>query len=126
MHPADLSTAIIYTRDFKAIELEANHAQAVNLVMNGSSELDSKLKQFTIQETTIIPKIKRVSQHRPISSGSQRCMSVTTVVNKGTSEQTATLITICNREINIETPIANFKLRDINKIRNNINPLTCQ
>ncbi|KAG9289708.1 hypothetical protein G9A89_014443 [Geosiphon pyriformis] len=33
-------------RDFKAAELEANHAQAINLVMNGSSELDSKLKQF--------------------------------------------------------------------------------
>ncbi|KAG9301705.1 hypothetical protein G9A89_016776 [Geosiphon pyriformis] len=28
-------------------ELEANHAQAVNLVINGSFELDSKLKQFS-------------------------------------------------------------------------------
>ncbi|KAG9292872.1 hypothetical protein G9A89_016234 [Geosiphon pyriformis] len=33
--------------NFEAAELEANHAQAVNLVMNGSFELDSKLKQFS-------------------------------------------------------------------------------
>ncbi|KAG9306180.1 hypothetical protein G9A89_016084 [Geosiphon pyriformis] len=82
-------------------------------------------KNLPIQKTTIVPKIKCISQHQPISSGSQRCASVTTVVNKGTSEQTAMLITIHNREINIETPIANFKLQDINKIKNNINPLIC-
>ncbi|KAG9303563.1 hypothetical protein G9A89_018459 [Geosiphon pyriformis] len=46
MHPVDLPTTVTYARDFEAAELEANHAQAVNLVMNGSSELDSKLKQF--------------------------------------------------------------------------------
>ncbi|KAG9288421.1 hypothetical protein G9A89_015627 [Geosiphon pyriformis] len=50
LHPADLQAAIINTRDFEAAKLEANHAQAVNLVMNGSSELDSKLKQFTIYQ----------------------------------------------------------------------------
>ncbi|KAG9285006.1 hypothetical protein G9A89_009816 [Geosiphon pyriformis] len=89
MHPANLPTAVTYTRDFEATELKANHAQAINLVINGLSELDFKLKQFTIQETTIVPKIKHIFQHRPISSGSQRCMSVTTVINKGTSKQTA-------------------------------------
>ncbi|KAG9284833.1 hypothetical protein G9A89_003756 [Geosiphon pyriformis] len=47
MHPVDLFTAVTHARDFEAAELEANHAQAVNLVMNGSSELDSKLKQFS-------------------------------------------------------------------------------
>ncbi|KAG9302714.1 hypothetical protein G9A89_005188 [Geosiphon pyriformis] len=46
MHLVDLSTAVTYTRDFEAAELKANHAQAVNLVMNGSSDLDFKLKQF--------------------------------------------------------------------------------
>ncbi|KAG9306373.1 hypothetical protein G9A89_018256 [Geosiphon pyriformis] len=46
MHPVDLSITVTHTRDFEAAELEANHAQAVNLVMNESSELDSKLKQF--------------------------------------------------------------------------------
>ncbi|KAG9303534.1 hypothetical protein G9A89_018430 [Geosiphon pyriformis] len=34
-------------RDFEAAELEANHVQTVNLVINESSELDSKLKQFS-------------------------------------------------------------------------------
>ncbi|KAG9297014.1 hypothetical protein G9A89_008600 [Geosiphon pyriformis] len=47
MYPVDLQAAITNARDFEAAELEANHAQAVNLVMNGSSELDSKLKQFS-------------------------------------------------------------------------------
>ncbi|KAG9298634.1 hypothetical protein G9A89_012702 [Geosiphon pyriformis] len=46
MHSADLQAAVTNARDFEAAELEANHAQAVNLVMNRSSELDSKLKQF--------------------------------------------------------------------------------
>ncbi|KAG9287814.1 hypothetical protein G9A89_017409 [Geosiphon pyriformis] len=47
MHPVDFSTAVTHARDFEAVELEANHVQAVNLVMNRSSDLDSKLKQFS-------------------------------------------------------------------------------
>ncbi|KAG9305640.1 hypothetical protein G9A89_022562 [Geosiphon pyriformis] len=47
MHPVNLSTAVTHARDFKATKLEANHAQAVNLVINRSSNLDSKLKQFS-------------------------------------------------------------------------------
>ncbi|KAG9296158.1 hypothetical protein G9A89_014750 [Geosiphon pyriformis] len=46
MHPADFQATITNARDFEAAELKANHTQAVNLVMNESSELDSKLKQF--------------------------------------------------------------------------------
>ncbi|KAG9306262.1 hypothetical protein G9A89_016166 [Geosiphon pyriformis] len=46
IHPADFLTAMTHARDFEATELEANHIQAVNLVMNKSSDLDSKLKQF--------------------------------------------------------------------------------
>ncbi|KAG9287264.1 hypothetical protein G9A89_008894 [Geosiphon pyriformis] len=45
MHPADLQATITNARDFEAAELEANY-QAINLIMNRSSELDSKLKQF--------------------------------------------------------------------------------
>ncbi|KAG9304650.1 hypothetical protein G9A89_020214 [Geosiphon pyriformis] len=41
------STAITNVRDFEAIKLEANYTQAVNLVMNRLSELNSKLKQFS-------------------------------------------------------------------------------
>ncbi|KAG9298295.1 hypothetical protein G9A89_002783 [Geosiphon pyriformis] len=46
MHLINLQAAVTNARDFEATELKANHAQAINLVMNGSSELDFKLKQF--------------------------------------------------------------------------------
>ncbi|KAG9303802.1 hypothetical protein G9A89_018699 [Geosiphon pyriformis] len=48
MHPVDLQAAVTNARDFEAAKLEANHVQAVNLVMNGLFELDSKLKQFKL------------------------------------------------------------------------------
>ncbi|KAG9300809.1 hypothetical protein G9A89_003158 [Geosiphon pyriformis] len=47
IHSADLQAAVTNARDFETAELEANYAQVVNLVMNKSSELDSKLKQFS-------------------------------------------------------------------------------
>ncbi|KAG9303510.1 hypothetical protein G9A89_018406 [Geosiphon pyriformis] len=47
MHPINLQAAVTNARDFEAAELKANHAQAINLVMNRSSELNSKLKQFS-------------------------------------------------------------------------------
>ncbi|KAG9301086.1 hypothetical protein G9A89_012469 [Geosiphon pyriformis] len=47
LHPGTLQDAVTCTRDFESAESEANHAQAVNLVMNGSSELDSKLEKFS-------------------------------------------------------------------------------
>ncbi|KAG9303500.1 hypothetical protein G9A89_018396 [Geosiphon pyriformis] len=47
MHPADLQAAVTNARDFEAAKLKANHAQTINLVMNGSSNLDSKLKQLS-------------------------------------------------------------------------------
>ncbi|KAG9284453.1 hypothetical protein G9A89_014057 [Geosiphon pyriformis] len=47
MHSVDLQAAITNARDFKAAKLEANYAQAVNLVINRLSDLDSKLKQFS-------------------------------------------------------------------------------
>ncbi|KAG9299878.1 hypothetical protein G9A89_005407 [Geosiphon pyriformis] len=39
--------AVTNTRDFKLAELKANYAQAINLVINGLSDLDSKLKQLS-------------------------------------------------------------------------------
>ncbi|KAG9289660.1 hypothetical protein G9A89_014395 [Geosiphon pyriformis] len=47
MHPADLQATVTNARDFEAAELKTNHIQAINLVMNKLSELDSKLKQFS-------------------------------------------------------------------------------
>ncbi|KAG9293007.1 hypothetical protein G9A89_016369 [Geosiphon pyriformis] len=47
LHPANFQAAVTHARDFKSAELKANHAQAVNLVMNGSSDLNSTLKQIS-------------------------------------------------------------------------------
>ncbi|KAG9296421.1 hypothetical protein G9A89_015013 [Geosiphon pyriformis] len=47
LHPGTLQDTVTHARDFESTESEANHAQAVNLVMNRSSELDSKLKKFS-------------------------------------------------------------------------------
>ncbi|KAG9296226.1 hypothetical protein G9A89_014818 [Geosiphon pyriformis] len=47
LYPNNLQDAVTYARDFESAELEANHTQAINLVMNRSSKLDSKLKQFS-------------------------------------------------------------------------------
>ncbi|KAG9284591.1 hypothetical protein G9A89_004633 [Geosiphon pyriformis] len=66
---------IIKQGDTKALaELEANHAQAVNLVINESSNLDFKLKHFN---NLINQKIKIYL----------RCMSATTVVNKSSNSK---------------------------------------
>ncbi|KAG9291081.1 hypothetical protein G9A89_012953 [Geosiphon pyriformis] len=46
LYPGTFQDTVTCTRDFESVESEANHAQAINLVMNKSSELDSKLKQF--------------------------------------------------------------------------------
>ncbi|KAG9296361.1 hypothetical protein G9A89_014953 [Geosiphon pyriformis] len=71
IHPVDLSTAVTYARDFEAAKLEANHTQAMNLAMNGSSELDSKLKQFS---DSINQKLKRyLANNRTIYQTSQWC-----------------------------------------------------
>ncbi|KAG9299350.1 hypothetical protein G9A89_013998 [Geosiphon pyriformis] len=47
LHPGTLQNTVTHTRDFEFAKSETNHAQAVNLVMNRSSELDSKLEKFT-------------------------------------------------------------------------------
>ncbi|KAG9305968.1 hypothetical protein G9A89_016621 [Geosiphon pyriformis] len=47
MHLTDFQATITNARNFEAAELKVNHAQAINLVINGLSKLDSKLKQFS-------------------------------------------------------------------------------
>ncbi|KAG9298698.1 hypothetical protein G9A89_012766 [Geosiphon pyriformis] len=67
----NLLTAITYARDFEAAELEANYTQAVNLAINGSSELDSKLKQFS---GSINQKLERyLANNHTIYQPSQWC-----------------------------------------------------
>ncbi|KAG9290175.1 hypothetical protein G9A89_022151 [Geosiphon pyriformis] len=63
IHPADLQAIITNAKDFEAAELKANHTQAVNLVMNESSKLDSN----------------HVHYPQPINSGSRRHVFVTTM-----------------------------------------------
>ncbi|KAG9297102.1 hypothetical protein G9A89_019383 [Geosiphon pyriformis] len=46
LHPGTLQDTITHAKNFESTEPEANHTQAVNLVMNGSSELDFKLEKF--------------------------------------------------------------------------------
>ncbi|KAG9298172.1 hypothetical protein G9A89_005440 [Geosiphon pyriformis] len=47
LHPGTLQDAVTRTRNFESAESEANHAQAINLVINRLSELDSKLEKFS-------------------------------------------------------------------------------
>ncbi|KAG9303025.1 hypothetical protein G9A89_001050 [Geosiphon pyriformis] len=42
-----LQDTVTHARDFESMESKANHAQAINLVMNRSSELDSKLEKIS-------------------------------------------------------------------------------
>ncbi|KAG9291761.1 hypothetical protein G9A89_012046 [Geosiphon pyriformis] len=80
LHPSTLQDAVTCARDFESAESEANHIQAVNLVMNGPSELDSKLEKFSESinkkleeyladkhETLIVCKINHVHLHQPIN-----------------------------------------------------------
>ncbi|KAG9284106.1 hypothetical protein G9A89_022880 [Geosiphon pyriformis] len=46
LHPGTLQDPITHARDFESAKSKTNHTQAINLVMNGSSELDSKLEKF--------------------------------------------------------------------------------
>ncbi|KAG9291009.1 hypothetical protein G9A89_012881 [Geosiphon pyriformis] len=71
LHPATLQDAVTHARDFKSAELEANYVYAMNLVMNRSSELDSKLKQFS----------DSINQN----CGSQKRVFVTTVISNSES-----------------------------------------
>ncbi|KAG9306990.1 hypothetical protein G9A89_000904 [Geosiphon pyriformis] len=96
IHPVDLQAVITNARDFEAAELEANHAQAVNLVMNGSSELDSKLKQF---KTRIAFRISCVHHRQPINSGNRKCMfkiniktPITTILSELLTYNTAAIL----------------------------------
>ncbi|KAG9288856.1 hypothetical protein G9A89_012185 [Geosiphon pyriformis] len=48
MHPQTFQNTVINVKDFELAELKTNHAQAINLVINRLSDLDSKLKQLIV------------------------------------------------------------------------------
>ncbi|KAG9306857.1 hypothetical protein G9A89_005758 [Geosiphon pyriformis] len=69
LHPGMLQDAVTRTRDFESAESEANHAQTINLVMNGSSELDSKLEKFSNPRSKVTQNWRLVIVvHQPIPS----------------------------------------------------------
>ncbi|KAG9306242.1 hypothetical protein G9A89_016146 [Geosiphon pyriformis] len=91
LHLATLQDAVTHTRDFESAKLEANHAHAVNLVMNGSSKLDFKLKQFTapnqpwqqkhvfattvISGSELLPKLRPISNHLPANNAATNLLT---------------------------------------------------
>ncbi|KAG9296872.1 hypothetical protein G9A89_006827 [Geosiphon pyriformis] len=46
-HPTSLQDAVTLTRDFEFAEQEANYTQAVNLAINGTSDIDAKITQLS-------------------------------------------------------------------------------
>ncbi|KAG9287729.1 hypothetical protein G9A89_004132 [Geosiphon pyriformis] len=46
-HSTSLQDAITFARDFESAEQEANHTQAVNLAINGTSDIDVKIIQLS-------------------------------------------------------------------------------
>ncbi|KAG9288708.1 hypothetical protein G9A89_004327 [Geosiphon pyriformis] len=97
LHPGILQDAVTHTRDFESIESEVNHAQAINLVMNGSSELDSKLEKFS---KSINKRLEEyLADNHAIYHGNRKCVSATIVVNKNISKLTVA------SEINNKIPL---------------------
>ncbi|KAG9290315.1 hypothetical protein G9A89_007046 [Geosiphon pyriformis] len=110
MHPVDLQATVTNAQDFEAAELEASHVQAINLVMNRSSELDSKLKQF-ISNSKLPTQLSTISTDLPAN------------------DTTANISTICiltfslstTATSNISTTTATNNLSDTH-----IHPTSCQ
>ncbi|KAG9290851.1 hypothetical protein G9A89_011000 [Geosiphon pyriformis] len=103
LHSGTLQDAVTCARDFESTGSEINHAQAINLVMNRSSELDSKLENLyndaTIKETLLMAKINHIHLYQPINSGNKKRISATIVVNKDIFKSTATTINLSTTSI---------------------------
>ncbi|KAG9299123.1 hypothetical protein G9A89_020436 [Geosiphon pyriformis] len=101
LHPDTLQDTVTHARDFESAESEANHAQAVNLVINKSSELDSKLENLhnnaIIKKTLIVTKINHVHLHQPInilnSESSIKLHTVSTLTSLCTNDAAINLLT---------------------------------
>ncbi|KAG9284152.1 hypothetical protein G9A89_022926 [Geosiphon pyriformis] len=75
-----LQDVVTRARDFESTESETNHAQAVNLVINGLSKLDSKLEKFSesinkrlkgyLADNYAIYQNSNYAQNQPCSSSS--------------------------------------------------------
>ncbi|KAG9286791.1 hypothetical protein G9A89_012341 [Geosiphon pyriformis] len=90
-----LCTAITNAQDFKAAELEAKYTQAINLVMNGSSELDSKLKQFKSVTSIIINQLTVTTKNA--------CLPLLAISSELHTYNTATLSSTSISSTNLST-----------------------
>ncbi|KAG9285163.1 hypothetical protein G9A89_004378 [Geosiphon pyriformis] len=116
MYPADLQATITNARDFEATKLKANHVQAINLVMNKSSELDSKLKQFiativvnkvTLELAAEISNSEPLFKLRSLSTTLHSNSTTTNIPNSNTSHLPATAISDISATTN-SNPITPF------------------
>ncbi|KAG9307409.1 hypothetical protein G9A89_017238 [Geosiphon pyriformis] len=87
MYLVDLPTTVTHARDFEAVELEANYAQALTI-----TQFISLLNNVIIREMQIVSKISHIHHHQQISHGNKKRGSATTVVNKVTLEPIAVFI----------------------------------
>ncbi|KAG9293604.1 hypothetical protein G9A89_005607 [Geosiphon pyriformis] len=96
LHLDTLQDAVTCARDFESAKSKTNHAQAVNLVINGSSELDSKLKKFIPKsKPTRLPTSNAVI-NLSISSVSSSNLSTAVTSNLSTTATTNNLSTPTN------------------------------
>ncbi|KAG9301115.1 hypothetical protein G9A89_012498 [Geosiphon pyriformis] len=106
MHPQTFQDTVTNTWDFKFTELKANHAQAINLVMNGLSELDSKLKQFKSAFNFYINKKIAYLLGTPVNTESARETFYSELIQNtslSTNHNFASIITEINKEIEHHT-----------------------
>ncbi|KAG9289284.1 hypothetical protein G9A89_007845 [Geosiphon pyriformis] len=114
LHPANLQAAVTHAQDFKLAKLEANHAQAINLAINGSSKLDSKLKQFigkSISKPQLpVPNFEFPAKSRTIPTLTSLCANdtatnlSTTNISSPDLSSTATSNILTTTTNNLSTP----------------------
>ncbi|KAG9297981.1 hypothetical protein G9A89_018809 [Geosiphon pyriformis] len=87
--------------NFEFTELEANHTQAINLVINRLSELDSKLKQF-ISNSKVSTQPRNISIKLPTSNTVSN-LSTTHLSNSSTHHLSATVASNISVSTNLNT-----------------------
>ncbi|KAG9306862.1 hypothetical protein G9A89_005763 [Geosiphon pyriformis] len=97
LHLVTLQVIITHARDFELVELEANYAHAINLVMNRSSELDFKLKQFIVHQPIL-------SFFNQLSGSHSRNLEIGYVQNPNSQHYLSLLITPENASSNKPEP----------------------
>ncbi|KAG9288799.1 hypothetical protein G9A89_023096 [Geosiphon pyriformis] len=95
IHSQTLQNAVTNARDFETAKLEANHAQAINLVINRLSELDSKLKQLKSVASNILDQLTVVAgnAYLPLLCSISTRLSTYNTANISNTNDTAIILT---------------------------------